>query len=384
MLISFNSEGEVFASRDIEEGISYKITAEHIRYELDGFSNYLDTVQSQYTGNQYDYDELFNENYTKEFDNVPEGVWQLAQELTSGIQSDYHKALKIKSYLEDGFSYTLSPEIPPEDMDFVSHFLQTKRGYCTYYATAMAVLARCAGLPSRYIEGYKVDIEYTNTEVVVTQENAHAWAEIFIEGFGWLPFDPVTFAEISQSGEAPAESVPEDFIPETTPMPEIESEPVQEKNVNIFPYIIIIAIILSIIILLLLFVFVSFYTTSYPYIRHQKKSGNKIAMFYYSETMILFSYLNYKKPIGYTLDKYAQGVDNLVILNEFKFKEMILIINKLLYSKTELSETEIKYIHGYYKALKSHIKKYLGTIKYLHISVSMKINSLLQKKKKRF
>ncbi len=376
MLVSFNSEGEVFASRRILEDLSYKITAEHIRIDSSSFGNYIEEIQSATDGANYIYDDFIYQNYMFPFESVPESVWNLAEVLTEDAANDYQKATLIKEYLQNGFTYTLSPEIPPEDIDFVSHFLETRKGYCTYYATAMAVLSRCAGLPSRYVEGFKAKIKTADKPLILTNENAHAWAEIYIRGMGWLPFDPLTSQETT--GPAVDFDLPfeKEILPITTPQPETDYETEYVKTVDILPIIIIVLIMVVLAVIVVAFILLSQYQTDFDRVSRRKSTPNNIAKFYFSEIMILLSYIKYKKPDGFTLNKYAKGVDSKILVSKLKFKDIVLVINKLLYSKSELSQDEVLFIYDYYVTLKASIKKKYGKIRYLFIIVSMLFSSL--------
>lgn len=99
-------------------------------------------------------------------------------------------------------SYTLSPGKTPSDRDFVEYFLlDNHKGYCMHYATAGVILARMAGIPARYCEGYLVDCNENKTlkksfvdgksvyTMNVLDSNAHAWVEFYINGWGWIPFE---------------------------------------------------------------------------------------------------------------------------------------------------------------------------------------------------
>lgn len=80
---------------------------------------------------------------------------------------------------------------PPSNKKFVEYFLlESKEGYCTYYATAMAVLLRLNDIPSRYIEGFRMTKETKEDRYVVRKKDAHAWVEAYIEPYGWLRFEP--------------------------------------------------------------------------------------------------------------------------------------------------------------------------------------------------
>lgn len=126
-------------------------------------------------------------------DNLPARVHELAQLITSSFSSSYDKAKAVEQYFSaNNFPYTLTPQKTPRGQDFVDYFLfDLKEGYCTYFASAMTVLLRSAGIPARYVEGYILP-SYPDTDNIfkVTNEQAHAWVEAYFEGFGWLVFEP--------------------------------------------------------------------------------------------------------------------------------------------------------------------------------------------------
>lgn len=106
--------------------------------------------------------------------------------------------LLVKEYLSENTSYTLEPGAVPGGEDFVSHFLyENKQGFCTHYATTAALMLRSLGIPTRYVEGYmasstnlklgKYENDYLSVEL--TDENAHAWVEVYIHDYGWVPVE---------------------------------------------------------------------------------------------------------------------------------------------------------------------------------------------------
>jgi transglutaminase-like putative cysteine protease len=123
---------------------------------------------------------------------VPPRVHELAEEITGGISNPYDKARAIESYLRSNYPYDLEIPAPPADRDLTDYFLfDLKRGYCDYYATAMVVLARSAGLPARFVSGYASgSYDALNAQYVVRELNAHSWAEIYFPGIGWIEFEP--------------------------------------------------------------------------------------------------------------------------------------------------------------------------------------------------
>ena len=105
--------------------------------------------------------------------------------------SDYRKVLAIQQHFHSrGFVYSTAVE-PADDADALLEFLtQTKTGFCQQYATAMAVLVRELGIPVRVAVGYQTGTLQDDGTYLVLSKDAHAWVEVFFEGYGWLQFKP--------------------------------------------------------------------------------------------------------------------------------------------------------------------------------------------------
>lgn len=146
-------------------------------------------------------------------------VYELAQSLTSGLKSGYTKVAALLKYFTDNpeFTYRLNVQDPPENVDFVSHFLSTKTGYCTYYASAMTMLCRLAGVPARYVEGYALNAQdeaalRLNNKFKIESKNAHAWTEVYLDGLGWVDVD-------ATPGGVAGSALPDSQKPSPTPSP---------------------------------------------------------------------------------------------------------------------------------------------------------------------
>jgi hypothetical protein len=157
------------------------------------------------------------------FTYVPEIVTQRVRDLTyevvRGRYTEYDRVMAIRDYLLL-FPYTFNPPVVPYGVCFVDHFLfYAQRGYCTYFASAMAIMARIAGIPSRYVEGFVVPPHATTTEAVtITNRMAHAWAEVYLQGFGWVKIEATpTYA-----------MMPLDIIP--PPMPGLSLHDFEEED----------------------------------------------------------------------------------------------------------------------------------------------------------
>jgi hypothetical protein len=148
------------------------------------------------------------------------GVTARTKELARGIvdaahaTDPYHEAVALAAYLHNSprFRYATTAPLPTDpNRDLVDFFLFDQEhggvGYCEYYATAMAVMARSIGLPARVAVGYAPG-ELTKPGIYqVRERNKHAWAEIYFPGYGWQTFEATksipSLARVAGSGVVP-------------------------------------------------------------------------------------------------------------------------------------------------------------------------------------
>ncbi len=138
-----------------------------------------------------DYPQWVRDRYLALPSRMPARVLALARSLTATEPTPYDRARAIEAYLRS-FPYSLDVPLPPTGRDVVDYFLfDLQKGYCDYYATAMVVLARAAGLPARMAVGYATGFyDPVRAEYIVTEASAHAWPEIYFPGYGWIKFEP--------------------------------------------------------------------------------------------------------------------------------------------------------------------------------------------------
>lgn len=118
-------------------------------------------------------------------------IEQLAKAWTAGAASDYEKVLAIQQHFHsDGFQYSTDVDVADDPDALLTFLTQTKAGFCQQYATAMAVLVRELGLPARVAVGYQAGTLQDDGRYLVQSDDAHAWVEVFFEGYGWLQFEP--------------------------------------------------------------------------------------------------------------------------------------------------------------------------------------------------
>ncbi len=150
------------------------------------------------------YPDRVRQRYLALPEGIPDRVQALARDLTATQPTPYDRAKAIEAYLRT-FPYGLKISTPPPDRDVTDYFLfDLRRGYCDYYATAMVVLARAAGLPARLVVGYASGVyDPANQLYLVTAADAHAWVEVYFSGYGWIEFEPtpnrLTFDDASST-----------------------------------------------------------------------------------------------------------------------------------------------------------------------------------------
>ena len=120
-------------------------------------------------------------------------IRDLAATVTAKQANDYDKAAEMRRYLIAHYAYTLNLTGPTgKSPDPLAYFLFTsKAGHCEYFATAMTVMLRAVGVPARYVTGF-LPGEYNDVggDYIIRGSDAHAWVEVYFEGYGWVPFDP--------------------------------------------------------------------------------------------------------------------------------------------------------------------------------------------------
>ncbi len=129
---------------------------------------------------------------------LPQRVIDLAEEITEGLETEYAMIRAIETYLKEdgGYHYSLlDVENTPADGDYVEYFLfESKVGYCDNFSTAMTVMLRALGIPTRWAKGFTPGSQYVNEQnenyYVIDNSNAHSWPEVYFPSYGWIPFEP--------------------------------------------------------------------------------------------------------------------------------------------------------------------------------------------------
>lgn len=152
---------------------------------------------------------------------VPGSVRQLARRVTAAAGNDYDKAVLLQNWFRDRGGFTYSTDTAPGDgVEALTRFLGTgpgsRTGYCQQFATAMALMGRTLGIPSRVAVGFLRPKRTGPYTYVFSLHDLHAWPEMYFEGVGWRLFDPTPAA---RTGAPPPHTGKLVTVPTKTPKP---------------------------------------------------------------------------------------------------------------------------------------------------------------------
>ena len=121
---------------------------------------------------------------------ISQATKNLAANLTRGLDSIEEKAFRILNHFSD-FGYSLDMKNDPDKTALEYFLFDRKEGHCEYFASAMVILLREAGIPARLVNGF-VGAEWHEwgNYLIIRQRHAHSWVEAYIQGNGWVVFDP--------------------------------------------------------------------------------------------------------------------------------------------------------------------------------------------------
>jgi len=169
------------ARRPLREGTSYTV-----------ISNISIADEDSLRTDSINYSYYISATYLQLPNALPERVKSLAKQITAPYSNPYDKAAALEKYLKTKIKYNDQVSAPPTDRDGVDYTLFDRpEGYCNYYASVMAVMARAVGIPARVASGYSLG-EYKDGVFHVVEANAHSWVDIYFPNYGWIEFEPTS------------------------------------------------------------------------------------------------------------------------------------------------------------------------------------------------
>ena len=167
---------------------------------------------------------------------VPRALGQLARRQIEGASTPFEAAWLLQHWFRDSDEFEYSTEVSTghDTLDLEAWLtdpdsLNYKTGYCEQFAAAMAYLGRVIGIPSRVVWGFTpgtVEQQDDGSELIVVRDhNAHAWVEMWMDGFGWVRFDPTPRADGTLPESVTAEFDPAPYLPESGEEPTSLDQP---------------------------------------------------------------------------------------------------------------------------------------------------------------
>ena len=373
--------------------VSYDRRANNLWGELQDDQYFL--RKSQFLEISGSYTDFVNDHYTQVPDNLTK-LKELAEDLKNdGFQKRAYiinSIKKVQNYLRENAEYSLEPGAVPNGKDFTEHFLfENKKGFCVHFATAGVMLLRAMGIPSRYASGYiitdddfanasdvkfeKVKVTYLENQktvsstvdqntatVSLTDKNAHAWAEVYVDGLGWIPCEMTTGYSQSESGlgdlnygdvqnetksetEAETEATTQETTEAETEEPETfsnipdDSQTTDASGIGLDILLIIIAIIILIVAvdLILRAIIVRKRLKSFKGRNLNKNAEN---LYLYLEKILLYSKFKDLQKDNLTIgfEKLFKKFD---FVDDKQSKDTVEVLQKLFYGNVNISKEEL-------------------------------------------
>lgn len=162
--------------------------------------NSSDPYFRTYLDGEKEYRRFVYSHYLDIPDSVKEGLSALGPITpVSSLSEKRQRVEDIRRFLASNYRYTTNPGRTPKGKDFVTYFLtESKKGYCTSFASAAVMLLRASGIPARYAAGLTVGADEIKDAPIsqdglhqysINDHHAHAWAEVYVDGLGWRPVE---------------------------------------------------------------------------------------------------------------------------------------------------------------------------------------------------
>lgn len=348
----------------------------------DNLEAYL-TLESHYNAYVYEH-----------FLDVPDDLRKIFSDLLGTASSgenphtSYQKAKQtILSWLNENIQYAVVIPERKEGTDFLTEFLlDTKSGYDVHYASAAVMMMRYLGIPARYVEGYLISPEKAagseaGTSFELTELDSHAWAEIYQDGIGWIPFEvtPEYLGVMEQedriygtgtdheaiSADSPNQTTPEDDSLEMTEDehddPQEEDEP-EKKDSRITAIIrfVLLAFAVLLLILFLLLLTLRIIRGIRRYQSFRLKDRSQACKNLYTELHrvlgLLYSWTDCVMPSYFTDNIRTDLGEEMVLI----YEDVLNICEKAAFSSHPITEEEYRMVFHFVRQTHKLLRKRIG------------------------
>lgn len=382
--VLFNMKSEVFInSYPQSEAYQYTFTGQNVSRWDSTFSRNVDTLLAEANKNPdllYNSEE-FQQQYLSLPAELPSIVSETAAELTKGQIRPYDMMVALETGLRENYTYSLTPGETPEGQDFVAYFLENGQGYCVHFASAMAVMARTLGVPSRMVVGYGLEQDQPGEVWYARGKNAHAWVECYFEGLGWVTFDPTAdsqYANLNEDDNSVTTSATETTTTtsrtrfnETGPTGTMPSAIVDKSGDGTPAWIIYSTIMAAVVLVLIALTLLLLKRLRYSEIAYQPdvvrkrfESLGEQADYYYTDIIRQLKMLHYVPKNRETMKQFAARVEAGVGLEPDAMRLVFDIMMRWRYGKIEPTEEEVALVETAHEHLEKQLHDKFNAVVY--------------------
>lgn len=184
-------QGNYRAISEDEAGDVFDLDQEHpvTRYEADSTLHFRPSPRSSVAAAGYP--PVILSTYLQLPPVLDPRIAALARAITAKARTPLEQALVMENYLRLHYTYTLEMSSAVTRDPIAAFLFVRRRGHCEYFASAMAVMLRSIGIPSRVVNGFAGgEFNPLSSRYVIRASDAHSWVEAYIPGEGWTEFDP--------------------------------------------------------------------------------------------------------------------------------------------------------------------------------------------------
>ena len=357
--------------------------------DADAYTKVLRNALKFYT-KQQEYEAFVNKTYTQISEeekrillDVLEDEWVEYDGDLNDLRQDI---LLVKEYLHNKTFYTLEPGKVPEGKDFVNYFLfENKKGYCSHYASAATLFFRSMGIPARYAEGYlakSVKFQHATSNngkktVDLTDQNAHAWVEVYISGYGWLPVEVTpgyglgeqvstpspTTGDGNKETAAPQTSKP---VPTATSNATVSQTTASDKGFDFEKIKPVLQGILTVVAVIALILGRRACILVWRRREEQNPDFNLRAAFYYRRMETLLLPKKERKHGASLRDQIQAECLEVETVAKEDWEQLLFVMNKYAFSKAGISAEELEFIFSLYEKVMENIYKKSSGLKRLY------------------
>lgn len=315
--------------------------------------------------------------YTALPEDLPQRVYDLGREIGETASNDYDRLKAIEFYLSK-LEYSTEPGKTTKGHDFVDYFLfDSKKGFCTSFASAMAVLGRTMGIPTRYVEGFVADLsEYDYKQYKVRNHKAHAWVEAYIKGVGWVAFEPTPIYQEDRYQQWKPRKEKGDLdmdfdylnrddmvdIPDpnkAVPIIELLKEKETEEKYHFLIYLL-----ASLPLIVMLIVITYIILNVRLKVRYRKASDNEKFYLCFLRILFLLKKEGYSLNESETIQMYAKRVPKQYCYSGTQLQDIADQYMDYRYGEVARTKEHIAIIELYLKGLENHRRERLSRLKY--------------------